>query len=174
VKQAVKVICYAQYKWCLAWCSLVNCGVVADRNWRILLNETWLMKIFSYPFRPSHWGGFIERLQLLVVHSTALRNSKHTTPDAFLQLTSETHRVLSREGKTISHHEFHAVMFSGSLKSSVGQCHGASHSAVWLPIDLFLEDTMDGSLVTTTSAVENLISTSHFLCYAEIFYKLVV
>ncbi|KAL3572485.1 hypothetical protein D5086_026389 [Populus alba] len=107
---------------------------------------------------PSHWGGFIERLQLLVVHSTALRNSKHTTPDAFLQLTSDTHRVLSREGKTISHHEFHAVMFSGSLKSSVGQCHGASHSAVWLPIDLFLEDTMDGSLVTTTSAVENLIS----------------
>ncbi|XP_011033679.1 PREDICTED: mediator of RNA polymerase II transcription subunit 33B isoform X1 [Populus euphratica] len=107
---------------------------------------------------PSHWGGFIERLQLLVVHSTALRNSKHTTPDAFLQLTSDTHRVLSREVKTISHHEFHAVMFSGSLKSSVGQCHGASHSAVWLPIDLFLEDTMDGSQVTTTSAVENLIS----------------
>uniref|UniRef100_A0A6N2MAC1 Mediator of RNA polymerase II transcription subunit 33A n=1 Tax=Salix viminalis TaxID=40686 RepID=A0A6N2MAC1_SALVM len=107
---------------------------------------------------PSHWGGFIERLQLLVVHSTALRNSKHISPDAFLQLISDTHRVLSREGKTISHHDSQAFMFSGSLKSSVGQCHGASHSAVWLPIDLFLEDTMDGSLVTTTSAVENLIS----------------
>ncbi|XP_011007536.1 PREDICTED: mediator of RNA polymerase II transcription subunit 33B-like isoform X1 [Populus euphratica] len=107
---------------------------------------------------PSHWRGFIEQLQLLVVHSAALRNSKHITPDAFLQLTSDTRRVLSCECKTISQHEFHAVMFSGSLKSSVGQCHGASQSAVWLPIDLFLEDTMDGSQVTTTSAIENLIS----------------
>ncbi|KAL3604983.1 hypothetical protein D5086_005842 [Populus alba] len=107
---------------------------------------------------PSHWGGFIEQLQLLVVHSAALRNSKHITPDAFLQLTSDTRRVLSRKCKTISQHEFHAVMFSGSLKSSVGQCRGASQSAVWLPIDLFLEDTMDGSQVTTTSAIENLIS----------------
>ncbi|KAJ6686797.1 hypothetical protein OIU79_016532 [Salix purpurea] len=107
---------------------------------------------------PSQWGSFIERLQLLVVHSAALRNSKHVTPDAFLQLTHDTRKVLSRECKTISQHEFHAVMFSGSLKSSVGQCHGASQSAIWLPIDLFLEDTMDGSQVTSTSAVENLIS----------------
>uniref|UniRef100_A0A6N2NEA8 Mediator of RNA polymerase II transcription subunit 33A n=1 Tax=Salix viminalis TaxID=40686 RepID=A0A6N2NEA8_SALVM len=75
---------------------------------------------------PSHWGSFIERLQLLVVHSAALRNSKHVTPDAFLQLTHDTRKVLSRECKTISQHEFHAVMFSGSLKSSIGQCHGAS------------------------------------------------
>ncbi|KAG5251978.1 mediator of RNA polymerase II transcription [Salix suchowensis] len=76
----------------------------------------------------------------------------------FSAVDNDTRKVLSRECKTISQHEFHAVMFSGSLKSSVGQCHGASQSAIWLPIDLFLEDTMDGSQVTSTSAVENLIS----------------
>jgi len=155
----------------LAWSSELYFRVVTTRYWRNLMKETWLIKMFSYPFRPSQWGGFFEQLQLLVVHSAALRNSKHITPDAFLQLTSDTRRVLSRECKTISQHEFHAVMFSGSLKSSVGQCHGASQSAVWLPIDLFLEDTMDGSQVTTTSAIENLISMIHLLFYAEIFYK---
>lgn len=47
--------------------------------------------------------------------------------------------------------------------SSAGQCHGASQSALWLPIDLFLEDAMDGSQVGATSAVETLTGKSfHF------------
>ncbi|KAE8734115.1 Mediator of RNA polymerase II transcription subunit 33B [Hibiscus syriacus] len=41
-----------------------------------------------------------------------------------------------------------------SLASSAGLCHGASRSDLWLPLDLVLEDAMDGYLVNTTSAVE--------------------
>ncbi|KAF8387992.1 hypothetical protein HHK36_026658 [Tetracentron sinense] len=103
---------------------------------------------------PSHWEGFIHRLRLLGANSSALRNSKTITPDALLQLTSDTLKVLSRECKTSSQLEFHAVMASGSLISSAGQCHGASRSALWLPLDLFLEDSMDGSQVAETSAIE--------------------
>ncbi|KAJ4727526.1 Mediator of RNA polymerase II transcription subunit 33A like [Melia azedarach] len=103
---------------------------------------------------PSHWGGFIQQLRLLVMKSTALRNSKHITPEALLQLTSDTRKVLSRESKTVSEQQFHAVIASGSLISSVGQCNWTSQSALWLPIDLFLEDVMDGSQVAANSAVE--------------------
>ena len=46
---------------------------------------------------------------------------------------------------------------SGSIISSSVQCHGATHSALWLSIDIFLEDTMDGSQVVATSATETVI-----------------
>ncbi|XWS31614.1 hypothetical protein CRYUN_Cryun23aG0091400 [Craigia yunnanensis] len=105
---------------------------------------------------PTHWGAFIQQLRVLAANSLALRNSKHVTPEALLQLTSDTRKVLSRECKTISQQEFHAVIGSGSLTSSSGQCHGTNPSAHWLPIDLFLENAMDGSQVAATGAVESL------------------
>ena len=49
-------------------------------------------------------------------------------------------------------------MASGSLISSAGQCHGVSWAALWLSIDMFLEDTMDDSQVVATSVVETLTS----------------
>ncbi|XP_059660526.1 mediator of RNA polymerase II transcription subunit 33B [Cornus florida] len=105
---------------------------------------------------PLHWGCFIQHLRLLAASSSALRTSKHITPETLLQLTSDTRRVLSRECKTSSQQAFHAVMASGSLISSASQCYGTSRSAFWLPIDMFLEDTMDGSQVVATSSVETL------------------
>lgn len=105
---------------------------------------------------PVHWGSFVHHLRLLVANSTALRNSKDITPEALLQLTSDSRVLLSRECKTLSLQQFHAVMACGSLISSAGQSHGASRSSIWLPIDLFLEDTMDGYVVATTSAAETL------------------
>ncbi|KAF5930366.1 hypothetical protein HYC85_031239 [Camellia sinensis] len=102
----------------------------------------------------SHWGCFIQHVRLLAANSSALRNSKNINPESLLQLTSDTRNVLSRECKTSSQKQFHAVMASGSLASSASQCHGTSRSALWLPFDLYLEDTMDGSQVAATSAVE--------------------
>ncbi|KAA3475022.1 mediator of RNA polymerase II transcription subunit 33B-like isoform X1 [Gossypium australe] len=105
---------------------------------------------------PSHWGTFIQQLRVLAVKSVALRNAKHITPVALLNLTSDMHKVVSRKCKTISQQEFNAVIGSGSLTTSSGQCHGTGPSAHWLPIDLFLEDAMDGSQVAATGAVESL------------------
>ncbi|KAK2649222.1 hypothetical protein Ddye_016711 [Dipteronia dyeriana] len=105
---------------------------------------------------PLHWGAFIQRLRLLVVKSTALKNSKNITPEVLLQLTSDRRKLLTRKSKTVSLVEFHAVMASGSLISSADQCNGTSRSALWLPIDLFLEDAMDGTQVGANSAVETL------------------
>lgn len=100
----------------------------------------------------------MHHVRLLVGNSTALRNSKDITPEALLQLTSDNRAQLSRESKT-SLQQFNAVMACGSLISSAGQSYGAGSSAIWLPIDLFLEDTMDGYVVATTSAAETLTGT---------------
>ncbi|XP_076901146.1 mediator of RNA polymerase II transcription subunit 33A-like [Bidens hawaiensis] len=104
---------------------------------------------------PAHWGSFMHHLRLLVGNSTALRNSKDITPEALLQLTSDNRVLMSKECKASSLQQFHAVMASGSLISSAGpgQSYGASRL---LPLDLFLEDTMDGYVVATTSAAETL------------------
>ncbi|KAL5541686.1 hypothetical protein UlMin_009396 [Ulmus minor] len=107
---------------------------------------------------PSHWVSFTRKLQLLAANSSALRNSKSLTPEALLQLISDTRIVLSRECKTSSLQKFHAVMAFGSLAPSAGLGHGASHSALWLPLDLELEDAMDGYQVDATSAVERITS----------------
>ncbi|WJZ87031.1 hypothetical protein VitviT2T_006438 [Vitis vinifera] len=105
---------------------------------------------------PTHWVVFLQRIQLLGANSSALRNSKVITPEALLHLTSDTRIVLSRKCKSSSLQKFHAVMAFGSLASSAGLCHGASRSALWLPLDLVLEDAMDGSLVSATSAIETI------------------
>ncbi|CAN4101936.1 unnamed protein product [Withania somnifera] len=105
---------------------------------------------------PTHWVSFIQRLKLLVSNSSALRNSKNITPEALIQLISKIRGVLSRECKTSSRNFLHAVMASGSLALSASRCDDASTSVLWLPIDLFLEDTMDGSQVAATSAAETL------------------
>lgn len=117
----------------------------------------------NFLFRPSHWGCFIQRLQLHAANSSVLRSLKHITPDVFMQLTSDTRRLLTRECKTISQHDFHAVLASGNTLAPARQSHGASSSSIWLPIDLFLEDAMDGSQVAATSAVDTLIGTSQFM-----------
>ncbi|KAK1359121.1 hypothetical protein POM88_043595 [Heracleum sosnowskyi] len=106
---------------------------------------------------PASWESIIEGLQILAVNSSALRNSKNITADDLLILTSDAHSVLSGDSNKSSHKKFRAVMASGSLISSSAQCHGARHSALWLPIDIFLEDTMDGSQVVARSATKTLI-----------------
>ncbi|XP_043711715.1 mediator of RNA polymerase II transcription subunit 33A-like [Telopea speciosissima] len=105
---------------------------------------------------PSHWGDFIQRLRLLAENSSVLRSSKLLSPEFLLQLISDKQKLLSRKCKTSSQQEFHAVLASGSLTSCASQCYGASRSALWLPIDLILEDAMDGYQVTATSAIDTL------------------
>ncbi|KAI3506728.1 hypothetical protein L1887_21291 [Cichorium endivia] len=105
---------------------------------------------------PAHWMSFMNHLRLLVANSTAVRNSKDITPEALLQLASDSPLLVARECKTVSLQQFHAVAASGSLISSASQSHCASRSCIWLPFDLFLEDTMDGYVVATTSASETL------------------
>ncbi|KAK8339717.1 hypothetical protein V6Z12_A08G053600 [Gossypium hirsutum] len=105
---------------------------------------------------PSHWEAFIQQLRVLAAKSVELRNSKHITPENLLQLTSDTHNVLSRECKRISQQALHAVMGDGSLTSPSGQWHGTSPSALWLPIDMFLEDAMAGPQVAASGAIDRL------------------
>ena len=46
---------------------------------------------------------------------------------------------------------------SVSLSSLGGLCHGTSHSSLWIPLDLYLEDCVDIS-VSATNAIEIIIS----------------
>ncbi|XP_057964182.1 mediator of RNA polymerase II transcription subunit 33A-like isoform X2 [Malania oleifera] len=105
---------------------------------------------------PSHWVGFMQRLQLLVANSLVLRNSNHMTHEALLQLTSDTDDNLSRKCKMRSPKQFHAIMASGSIISSAGQFYGASGSALWLPFDIYFEDNMEGLQVASISATATL------------------
>ncbi|GER24801.1 mediator of RNA polymerase II transcription subunit [Striga asiatica] len=74
---------------------------------------------------------------LLSARSTSLRNSKSISPEALLRLTSDTWRVLSRTCK---------LSIISTPMSSSGKCNGTVNSSLWLPIDLYLEDMIDGSM----------------------------
>ncbi|KAI3469504.1 hypothetical protein Pfo_026167 [Paulownia fortunei] len=101
-----------------------------------------------------HWESFIQRMQLLVENSSALRNSKYITPGVLLQLISDTHKIKSQHFQASLLQEFHPVVQSRPLINSAGLCLGTSRSALWLPLDMLLEDAMDGSQVNATSALE--------------------
>lgn len=86
-------------------------------------------------------------------------------------MTSDSRIVLSRECKTSSRQKFHAVMAFGSLASSVSLCPGASRSNLWLPLDMVLEDAMDGYLVNTTSAVEIITGKVGYLLWLRWYFQ---
>ncbi|KAI5447317.1 mediator of RNA polymerase II transcription subunit 33A [Lathyrus oleraceus] len=105
---------------------------------------------------PAHWLSFVQRLQLLGANSSALKNSKTLSPKTLMDLTSDTCMVLSQECKTTSQKKFSKVMGFEYLSSAASLFHGTTHSALWIPLDLVLEDTMDGYQVSATSAVEEI------------------
>lgn len=90
-------------------------------------------------------------MQILVENSSALRNSKSITPEVLLQLISDTHKNKSQNFRASFLQDFHQ---SRPLVNSAGLCVGTSWSSLWLPLDMLLEDAMDGSQVSATSAVE--------------------
>lgn len=105
---------------------------------------------------PRHWRVFVERIHLLAMNSSLLRSSNNKTSEVLVQLVSDTRKGSYRKWKTSYMKEFHDPVGSSSLASYAGLCHGVSRSSLWLPIDLELEDAMDGSQVTATSAVESI------------------
>ncbi|CAN0856442.1 Mediator of RNA polymerase II transcription subunit 33A [Linum grandiflorum] len=104
---------------------------------------------------PKHWPRFIERLQLLGANSSAIRSSKVLTSEDLLRLASDKCTVLTQEPKKKLLQKFHAVTsFESPSVSSAVLCDGGSISSLWLPLDLALEDAMDGYQVNATSAIE--------------------
>ncbi|KAL0348790.1 UNVERIFIED_CONTAM: Mediator of RNA polymerase II transcription subunitA [Sesamum angustifolium] len=116
----------------------------------------------------AHWKSFIQRMHLLVENSLALRNSKSITPEVLLQLISDSHEVKFQHFQASLLQEFHPVVQSRPLVNPAGLCLGTSRSALWLPLDMLLEDAMDGSQVNATSAVEIITDyTEHVLLINE-------
>lgn len=77
------------------------------------------------------------------------------------KLTSDARKVSSWEYKK-SGEVFSA---ESAFRSMVfpAQCQETYHSGLWLPLDVVLEDMMDGSQVTATSAVEIITGTCDIL-----------
>ncbi|XP_076898810.1 mediator of RNA polymerase II transcription subunit 33A-like [Bidens hawaiensis] len=100
---------------------------------------------------PAYWRSLIQDIEVLVVNSSALRSSKVMTPEIMLQLISDDHKVVTKGKKTNYLQEIHTIM-----SSSASMSHKVSGSSLWIPLDLALEDAMDGSQVDTTSAIETI------------------
>lgn len=101
--------------------------------------------------RNAHWESFIHLLQLLVENSSALKNTKSWSSEVLLQFLLDDRKVKSQH---FQWQELHHVAQSRPLVNSASLCIGISPSALWLPLDMLLEDAMDGSQVSATSAVE--------------------
>ncbi|XP_059457962.1 mediator of RNA polymerase II transcription subunit 33A-like [Corylus avellana] len=103
----------------------------------------------------KHWEGFTKCLQMLAANSSALRDTKVITPEALLQFASCTHMV-SRKCKLKSMQKFHDTVAIGPLASSDVLCNEASHSSLWLPLDVVLEDAVDSTEINAKSAIETI------------------
>ncbi|MED6164133.1 hypothetical protein PIB30_086775, partial [Stylosanthes scabra] len=102
---------------------------------------------------PNHWAAFVQQLQRLAANSLVLRNMKHVTPESLLPSDLKSNKgfkLLSPEWKTTCKLELNAVMAAAG--GSVQSCND-TWSLLWLPIDLILEDAMDGDNVAETSFV---------------------
>lgn len=106
------------------------------------------MIIFCHILRLQHWEAFVKRLQLLAEKSSALKNTKLTSPEELLKLASNI-CMSSQKSKLRSVHKCHSIM-----DSSDGICHGTGRSTIWLPLDLVLEDALNATQINATSSIE--------------------
>ncbi|KAK1681353.1 hypothetical protein QYE76_042201 [Lolium multiflorum] len=97
----------------------------------------------------TQWGVFTNRLQLLVANSSTLQASTMSL-DAFQQLILDDHNVYGYNKHNLRK-RFHPMVASNPLSSPNGRCLGGSYSALWIPIDMYLEDCLDGSIAATNS-----------------------
>ncbi|CAL5186324.1 unnamed protein product [Lathyrus oleraceus] len=98
---------------------------------------------------PTHWGAFVDELEQLAGNSMILRTLKNLSPESFFPLNLKSNWPLSSEPKKKM--KLSSVL-AGSASASGVQSH--NDSSLWLPIDLILEDAMDGHHVMAASAVE--------------------
>ncbi|KAJ1288615.1 hypothetical protein BS78_02G101500 [Paspalum vaginatum] len=97
----------------------------------------------------SHWGAFTNQLHLLATNSSILQNSAICL-EPFQQLVLGDCNVYG-ETKHNMRKRFHPIVASNPLSSPYGRCLGASYSALWIPIDMYLEDCLDHSIAATNS-----------------------
>jgi len=71
-----------------------------------------------------------------------------------MSLSQNIHAVISHEFKIKSKVRTKEVICAGSPMSFAAQSYGDSWSSLWLPIDLILEDALDGGQVAASSAIE--------------------
>ncbi|KAE8672098.1 Mediator of RNA polymerase II transcription subunit 33A [Hibiscus syriacus] len=126
------------------------------------------------PEKKSIWPTVTEDMDIYIADNcNKMRNEQHDVLykgntmiaieiiGEFLQ-NKVTSRILFLAWRNMPSHweafiqKLRVLAANGSLTSSSGQYHGTSPSALWLPIDLFLEDAMDGSKVAATGATETL------------------
>lgn len=119
--------------------------------------------MIRFSVRCTQWESFTQRMQLLVENSSSLRDSKSVRHEAFLQFKSNPKETKQQHFQASLVQEFHPVLQSRPLVNYAGLCLGTSRSALWLPLDLLLEDAMDGSQVNATSAVEIITGNKGFV-----------
>ncbi|XP_016647568.1 PREDICTED: mediator of RNA polymerase II transcription subunit 33A [Prunus mume] len=126
-----------------------NTSMAIELFWQFLQNIL-TSKILNLAKRnmPIHWEAFIQQLHLLAENSSALKNSKVTSPEAILQLASDI-CITPQNSKLRSVQKCHSIM-----DSSEGLSRGIGRSTIWLPLDLVLEDAMNVTQVNATSSVE--------------------
>jgi hypothetical protein len=88
-------------------------------------------------------------LHLLATNSSTLQNLAISL-EPFQQLILGDCNVYG-ETKHNMRKRFHPIVASNPLSSPNGRCLGASYSALWIPIDMYLEDCLDGSIAATNS-----------------------
>ncbi|XP_078441460.1 mediator of RNA polymerase II transcription subunit 33A-like isoform X2 [Wolffia australiana] len=114
----------------------------------MLLEQKLITRLLSLARQnmPSHWRIFTNRLQLFATSSMALRNAS-VSPDVFLNFTLRIQGEFHGAAKRSQFEELQAFTSLGGLS------HGASHSSLWMPLDIYLEDSLDFS-VASTNAIE--------------------
>lgn len=85
------------------------------------------------------------------------------SPEKFLQLSLHSHWELGRASEPSQYQEFCSII-SGPHSSLGGLRHGASHSSLWIPLDIYLEDCVDGS-VAATNAIEIISGKDAFILH---------
>ncbi|KAH9309638.1 hypothetical protein KI387_037549, partial [Taxus chinensis] len=100
---------------------------------------------------PGQWSDIFQNLQIFEMHS-ASKSASELLP----QLIGSIRRGLSREYQPSQHQAIKVLIDAGSRTSVFEHNFGVGRAASWLPLDLFMEDAMEGKYLPAPSSAEML------------------
>ncbi|GLJ38137.1 hypothetical protein SUGI_0776330 [Cryptomeria japonica] len=100
----------------------------------------------------EQWSDLCQHLQVLEAHSSS--PSLKIDGGLFTRLIGSIKRSLSLEYQPKQHQAIRAFIDSSYRTSAFGHSYGVGQSSMWLPFDLFMEDTMDRNQIQAKSTIE--------------------
>ncbi|KAK3018232.1 hypothetical protein RJ639_002766 [Escallonia herrerae] len=138
--------------------DIACCQSVSEIGGLNLHQVSWHDFLMTFTDRPEKYDGLLQRMQLLEAHNLSHSNMASAS-QPLLKLSANIQRALVFECQSNKRQLIGMLTSIASRKPASCCASEAGRFACWVPLDIYMENAMDGKQFPVTSAVDILAET---------------